>query len=465
MNRVLFFLFLVLCNSLGSRIFAQVLKIQAPDTVLQKQTAIIVMSSSRNPITVAPKFDKKGNYEFKDTFSLPDKRFFLATGRGLQKLFLKDKSQTTIKVTKLENSQYPKYIYNGYASDAYELADAMRDGFAYARYFSRKGDNKETLANYDKKLADLDSLYTSYLTRAKSLKEKELVEIFTDKSECEYLMLKGSLMKLYDKENGIDFLEDAKLQSVIDRIDANNPVHASYSLVPLFLKCKISSKYTDMPLEWATELVKNVNKYIQNKDIKHNMDMTVIMYATTYMNSNQLEKFWPFYKQQASKDIVDMYSAQVEAMINNKSGVMAHDNEFCDAAGNVHRFSEFKGKVLYVDIWATWCGPCKMEIPHLAKVVEHFKDNDDVKIISISVDTNRKAWENKIAADKPAWTQYIANKQQYAQISKDWGIMGIPRFILINKDGSIYDGDAIRPSNPKLIPLLEEMAGQTANHS
>ena len=465
MNRVLFFLFLVLCNSLGSRIFAQVLKIQAPDTVLQKQTAIIVMSSSRNPITVAPKFDKKGNYEFKDTFSLPDKRFFLATGRGLQKLFLKDKSQTTIKVTKLENSQYPKYIYNGYASDAYELADAMRDGFAYARYFSRKGDNKETLANYDKKLADLDSLYTSYLTRAKSLKEKELVEIFTDKSECEYLMLKGSLMKLYDKENGIDFLEDAKLQSVIDRIDVNNPVHASYSLVPLFLKCKISSKYTDMPLEWATELVKNVNKYIQNKDIKHNMDMTVIMYATTYMNSNQLEKFWPFYKQQASKDIVDMYSAQVEAMINNKAGVMAHDNEFCDAAGNVHRFSEFKGKVLYVDIWATWCGPCKMEIPHLAKVVEHFKDNDDVKIISISVDTNRKAWENKIAADKPAWTQYIANKQQYAQISKDWGIMGIPRFILINKDGSIYDGDAIRPSNPKLIPLLEEMAGQTANHS
>ena len=457
MNRVLFFLFLVLCNSLGSRIFAQVLKIQAPDTVLQKQTAIIVMSSSRNPITVAPKFDKKGNYEFKDTFSLPDKRFFLATGRGLQKLFLKDKSQTTIKVTKLENSQYPKYIYNGYASDAYELADAMRDGFAYARYFSRKGDNKETLANYDKKLADLDSLYTSYLTRAKSLKEKELVEIFTDKSECEYLMLKGSLMKLYDKENGIDFLEDAKLQSVIDRIDVNNPVHASYSLVPLFLKCKISSKYTDMPLEWATELVKNVNKYIQNKDIKHNMDMTVIMYATTYMNSNQLEKFWPFYKQQASKDIVDMYSAQVEAMINNKSGVMAHDNEFCDAAGNVHRFSEFKGKVLYVDIWATWCGPCKMEIPHLAKVVEHFKDNDDVKIISISVDTNRKAWENKIAADKPAWTQYIANKQQYAQTSKDWGIMGIPRFILINKDGSIYDGDAIRPSNPKLIPLLEKM--------
>lgn len=457
MNRVLFFLFLVLCNSLGSRIFAQVLKIQAPDTVLQKQTAIIVMSSSRNPITVAPKFDKKGNYEFKDTFSLPDKRFFLATGRGLQKLFLKDKSQTTIKVTKLENSQYPKYIYNGYASDAYELADAMRDGFAYARYFSRKGDNKETLANYDKKLADLDSLYTSYLTQAKSLKEKELVEIFTDKSECEYLMLKGSLMKLYDKENGIDFLEDAKLQSVIDRIDVNNPVHASYSLVPLFLKCKISSKYTDMPLEWATELVKNVNKYIQNKDIKHNMDMTVIMYATTYMNSNQLEKFWPFYKQQASKDIVDMYSAQVEAMINSKSGVMAHDNEFCDAAGNVHRFSEFKGKVLYVDIWATWCGPCKMEIPHLAKVVEHFKDNDDVKIISISVDTNRKAWENKIAADKPAWTQYIANKQQYAQISKDWGIMGIPRFILINKDGSIYDGDAIRPSNPKLIPLLEKM--------
>ena len=457
MNRLFIFLFLVICNSLGNGIFAQVLKIQAPDTTLQKQTAIIVMSSSRNPITVAPKFDKKGNYEFKDTFSLPDKRFFLATGRGLQKLYLKDKSQTTIKVTKFKDSQYPKYIYNGYASDAYRLTDDMREGFAYSRYFSKKGDNKETLANYNKKLVDLDSLHMSYLARAKSLKEKELVEILTDKAECEYLMLKGSLMKLYDKENGIDFLGDAKLQSVIGKIDVNNPVHASYSLVPLFLKCKIPSKYSDMPLEWATEFVKNVNKYIQNKEIKHNMEMTAIMYATTYMNNSQLESFWPFYKLQASQDIVDMYSAQVQAMINNKSGAIAHDNEFCDAAGNVHRFSEFKGKVLYVDIWATWCGPCKMEIPYLAKVVEHYKDNDNVEIISISVDNNKKAWENKIAADKPAWAQYIANKEQYARISKDWGIMGIPRFILINKDGTIYSGDAERPSNPNIISTIDKL--------
>ncbi len=457
MNRLFIFLFLVICNSLGNGMFAQVLKIQAPDTTLQKNSAIIVMSSSQNPITVVPKFDKKGNYEFKDTFSLPDKRFFLATGRGLQKLYLKDKSLTTIKVTKSKDSQDPRYIYNGYASDAYRLTDDMREGFAYSRYFSKKGDNKETLANYNKKLVDLDSLRMSYLARAKSLKEKELVEIFTDKAECEYLMLKGSLMKLYDKENGIDFLGDAKLQSVIDKIDVNNPVHASYSLVPLFLKCKIPSKYTDMPLEWATEFVKNVNKYIQNKDIKHTMEMTAIMYATTYMNNSQLESFWPFYKLQASQDIVDMYSGQVEAMINNKSGVMAHDNEFCDAAGNVHRFSEFKGKVLYVDIWATWCGPCKMEIPYLAKVVEHYKDNDNVEIISISVDNNKKAWENKITADKPAWAQYIANKEQYAQISKDWGIMGIPRFILINKDGTIYSGDADRPSNPNIISTIDKL--------
>ena len=457
MNRLFVFLFLFLCNSFGNRIFAQVLKIQAPDTTLQKQTTIIVMSSARNPINVRPTFDKKGNYEFKDTFSLPDKRFFLATGRGLQRMFLKDKSKTTIKMFKANDSTYPHYIYKGYAIDAYELADAMLDGFAYSRYFSKKGDNKETLASYDKKLAGLDSLHTSYLTRAKYLKEGELVEIFTDKAECEYLMLKGSLMKLYDKENGIDFLGDAKLQSVIDRIDVNNPVHASYSLVPLFLKCKISSKYNDMPLEWATEFVKNVNKYIHNPEIRHNMEMTAIMYATTYMNNSQLEKFWPFYKQQASKDIVDMYSAQVEAMINNKSGVMAHDNEFCDAMGNVHRFSEFKGKVLYVDIWATWCGPCKMEIPYLAKLVEHYKNNDDVKIISISVDTNKKAWENKIAADKPAWAQYIASKEQYAKISKDWGIMGIPRFILINKDGTICSGDADRPSNPNIIPTIDKL--------
>mgnify|MGYP000812031112 CR=1 FL=1 len=115
------------------------------------------------------------------------------------------------------------------------------------------------------------------------------------------------------------------------------------------------------------------------------------------------------------------------------------------------------GKPVLIDFWATWCGPCKMEIPYLAKLVERFKGNDKVVFISISTDTNRKAWENLVAKDKPQWPQYIASKDQHAKLSKEWGITAIPRFIMINPDGTINTAEAPRPSDPATTELIEKL--------
>ena len=86
-------------------------------------------------------------------------------------------------------------------------------------------------------------------------------------------------------------------------------------------------------------------------------------------------------------------------------------------------------------MWATWCGPCCAEIPHLEKLVERFKDNDKIQFISISVDTALKAWLNKLEKDKPAWAQFIFPKEEAARFMQAWGISGIPRFILIDRNG------------------------------
>ena len=443
--------------SLPTMASAQEVKLVVPDTAIQKQTIIVVNSATSKPQYIRPSFDKKGNYVLRDTFQLADKRILVATGHGLQRLFLKPGSKSIWRAHKSSSSAKTEWTYDGYGKDAYLLADSMRAAYALGRYFSKVGNNAETLRDYDVKLKQLDAYHEQFLSQAKALKDTDMLNTFVPKAEYQYLLLKASLIKLYDKEHGIDFAEDKVFQALLDKIDVNDPVVESYDLVPLFLKGKISARYTDQPANWVREFVKVTNQYVSNPTIKDKMEQMAVQYLTAYLKGEKLEQTWEALKPQLSQRVVNAYAPSIQSLAAVKSGVMAHDNEFCDAAANVHRFSEFKGKVLYVDIWATWCGPCKMEIPHLAKVVEHFKDNDDVKIISISVDTNRKAWENKIAADKPAWAQYIANKQQYAQISKDWGIMGIPRFILINKDGSIYDGDAIRPSNPKLIPLLEKM--------
>ena len=108
----------------------------------------------------------------------------------------------------------------------------------------------------------------------------------------------------------------------------------------------------------------------------------------------------------------------------------------------------------YIDVWATWCAPCCKEIPHLEKLVEQYKGNDKIRFVSISVDQNRNAWLKKLEKDQPEWEQYILSKEEEKQFMSYWGIGGIPRFIMLNKEGRIVQSDAPRPSDEQLIEMI-----------
>lgn len=133
----------------------------------------------------------------------------------------------------------------------------------------------------------------------------------------------------------------------------------------------------------------------------------------------------------------------------------AKDFSFEDAQGQQHRLSDLRGKVVYIDVWATWCGPCKREIPYLAKRVEEYKGNDKVVFISISVDENREDWLKMIGNDKPQWAQYHVNEDQNEALTDAYGINAIPRFMVIKADGTIGDSDAFRPSDDDFYKKLD----------
>ena len=92
----------------------------------------------------------------------------------------------------------------------------------------------------------------------------------------------------------------------------------------------------------------------------------------------------------------------------------------------------------------------------MEKMVERFKDNDKVQFISISVDENVDVWKKMIEADKPAWPQYNVTKETAKKFMSDWGITGIPRFIMIDKNGNIFSADSSRPSEEKTAQIIEE---------
>ena len=151
--------------------------------------------------------------------------------------------------------------------------------------------------------------------------------------------------------------------------------------------------------------------------------------------------------------MIDYYIEKIEAIANlPQIGEPAIDFTYPDKEGNEFSLSTFKGSLVYVDVWATWCGPCKAEIPAL-KTLEHDYHNNNITFLSVSVDTDKEAWINMLADKQLGGVQLWANG--WTEITKSYAINGIPRFLLFDADGNVISLDAPRPSSEEIRELLD----------
>ena len=248
-------------------------------------------------------------------------------------------------------------------------------------------------------------------------------------------------------------------QALIDSIDVNDEVAMRCNLSNAWLTAKTDAVRSMDDLDaYYREYMSLVDKYVTNPVVRRAMGRNVGYFYFAYgSGEGDYEKFWADYKQFMNNDptIVAAYEPKVAAWRKTKKGGKAFDTTMTAPDGSVCRLSDFFGKFLYIDVWATWCAPCCAEIPHLEKLVERFKGNDKVEFISISIDTNQKAWHKKLEADKPAWKQFILSKAEADAFMQAWGIGGIPRFIMIDKAGNIFSADASRPSEEATPATIE----------
>lgn len=117
-----------------------------------------------------------------------------------------------------------------------------------------------------------------------------------------------------------------------------------------------------------------------------------------------------------------------------------------------------KGKYVYVDIWATWCGPCRAEIPSLKKM-EAALHGKNIEFVSISVDAEKDhdKWKAFVTEKELSGIQLYAGKAVLSDFIKAFEVNTIPRFILIDPSGNVVDADAARPSDPKLQQQLSSL--------
>lgn len=154
------------------------------------------------------------------------------------------------------------------------------------------------------------------------------------------------------------------------------------------------------------------------------------------------------------------YAKYLSAMVEQKKrlsvGAPAIDFTVNDEEGNKIKLSELKGKVVYIDFWASWCGPCIAQFKYTKKIKEHFAGKD-VVFVYVSIDENEEAWQK--AKEKYELTGLHTRVDGWkAKVAEDYGVRGVPSYFLVDREGKFATEDTPRPSNSeKLIEAIEAL--------
>lgn len=155
---------------------------------------------------------------------------------------------------------------------------------------------------------------------------------------------------------------------------------------------------------------------------------------------------------------IALYEAATRKAEAMAAGKPCPDFCFADNKGGKVRLLDLRGKYVYIDLWATWCGPCKGEMPALLEIEKKFEDKD-ILFVSISVDANKHVdlWKKTI--------EQMGLKGIQLHLGEQWGWLktfmpssiSVPRFILLDREGRILDAHAPRPSDKTFANRLEQL--------
>lgn len=203
-------------------------------------------------------------------------------------------------------------------------------------------------------------------------------------------------------------------------------------------------------------------------------------YATQFSDRNSVLVAINYLKEETDKELIESALANLEAqspaskaLVEKFRKTKAEQKERAERMkeGNpLPKFTcqtqkgkpfgpdKYKGKVLVLDFWASWCGPCRGEIPNMKKYYEEFKDKG-VEFLSVSIDAKKDAWEKALKEENMTWPQgWVPDAGKEVMDLCQFG--GIPFILVLDKDGNIYKkhlrGEAIKTA------IEEALSGKKA---
>jgi thiol-disulfide isomerase/thioredoxin len=285
------------------------------------------------------------------------------------------------------------------------------------------------------------------------------IQIASDGTFSDTLLIANRSYKnfIYQKVYIALFLK--KGSDLLFTIDANKP----YEHVKFTGKDSETNNYISQQTKLSLEVANSSLYFLDKKVFKKEMNNVLNNFfklKEEYKNADALV-LSSYSSESIEANLKWGYKNQQVIIKKNKSlrGKPAPEfHDFKNSKGGVSSLKDFRGKFVCIDVWGTRCSPCMIQIPYFKKIEEKYHGKNIV-FIGIAVDEQKSydRWQAMIKKKKMNGVQLLIDNFWDSQFLKDYGIEGIPRFVIIDPKGNFIDAIAPNPSNVEFEKILKSL--------
>lgn len=397
--------------------------------------------------------------KFRDTLRLESGVYTLYSGKNVTKVYLEDGSDVVINADISNFSETLSFTGKGS-----EICNYLEAKVKKEKELKGEGNSYFTLeeAEFKTKANKIKTTLEKMLSETEGI-SKDFVA--NEKTELNYAYL--SSLDSYSKFHSYfakkpDYIASASFLEELKNIDYFNQkdymVSTSYKqMVKSYIMAQSQKKMKEDSISYDMASIKYVAA-IKNDYIKND-----ILYSTAKMGITFTGDIQEYYKifmdastnEEHKKEITETFN-KLKTVAPGQPSPKFVDYE--NYAGGTTSLDDLQGKYVYIDIWATWCGPCKAEIPFLQKVEKKYHGKN-IEFVSISVDKkeDHNKWKTMVKEKELGGIQLFTGNDFNSKFIEDYFVMGIPKFILLDPSGNIVKSSAPRPSDSKLIDLFNQL--------
>lgn len=403
--------------------------------------------------------EKNGNFTSQFTIKEPG-TYFIKQEKSYTTLFLKNGYNLTVSIDTKSFPNSIKFAGEGSKFNNYLKAKTKLDG-------DLVGDTKTffvvPVEDFLKKIAaDSSQLYQQL--RDANL-EKEDADLSQKLILYDYLLKRNNYRKFYVYNTKtepfipLNYLDPIRDLNMNDADAYNNSMDYRYLIVDKWRLLEAEGRKVDSTasiIDFTREFANKIT-YEPIRDQIVRMLFNKVDTRNSSFESDFL-KIKPLIRVEKTLAEIDMRLATARS---NKSGSKLPDFNYENHKGGLMSLSSLKGKYVYIDIWATWCGPCIREFPELDELIKDYKNNDRIEFVCISIDSkvDYPKWRSFVTEKQLGGIQLIADKGLESDFMRFLNVGLIPRNVLIDPQGNIISSAGLRPSSKDTRETLAKYVG------